>query len=1425
MIERIFQDIREADLRNADQQSFLVNLGWKDGLTWQGLFQSRRVLIISEAGAGKTYECRNQAQRAVAAGEPAFFIELASLAMSDLRTQLDADEEARLDEWLASQSDTATFFLDSIDELKLTQQSFEQALKRLKKGINGQLARARIVITTRPIPFDVQLVRQLLPIPPAPRIESSGETFAQIVLNPRGTKVEGDEVINDWRTVALMPLSDNQIVDFAKDQGVESPTEMLSDLKRRNAQEFARRPQDLIELCADWKVHKRIRTHRDQVENNIHVKLQPRYDRAEPAELSIEKAIEGASRLALAMLVTRRLTIRHSASSDTINDEAAIDPAIALADWNQNERKALLERPLFGFASYGRVRFHHRSVAEFLAAHRLQTLAKQGMTFRALKRLLFADTKGKTIVLPSKRAVVAWIAIWHLRVFELLRDHEPTVLLNEGDPESLTIHQRVQSLRAYADRYGRGGWRGLHVPYIQIHRFAAPELSDEITRLWRKGIENSEVRETVLSIIEMGRIQKCANIAFNCFRNIKGVTAERMVALDAMIAVNDSRLSDIAHSMSKGGARWSDEVTRAVAIRMFPKNVSIQQFCKSIGRLAKKNRRAVDGLSQMPYLIRDAEISFPDLEELRDGIVNLLSSGLKWTEAWPHIVSERSHLNSLLIATCARGLPFSKSKEWFHASVLALHLYDRTYHDDKLSALKKELTNLGPEDNSRLFWVADAFSQSLHEVADPWKRLMKIVGYHGITEIRSDRDLPWMTEALGNKSRSPSERSMILEGILNLLLGHEQWQDQIQALEPLVNDSPDIVRTIKKRLSSANKAKEIQPWEKKEAERKEQRERREAKARASWILFWREVAFKPDSAFSPERSWETAWSLWRAMSQDGEVGRSSGWNRCFIEEQFSKEIADRLRLILMKIWRGEAPTIPSERPEDQRRTYLIRWQLGLAAIYAEAEDHNWVRNINADEAALASRYALIDFNLPHWMPSLIDAYPNQVDAIVGNELSWELNSKLDSQSHSILLQSIQDTTSSVASIFIPRLQTWITSYVYHPEEAEFINKAAERLRQVIRILLKHGEKTIKHQLLMIAIERLQADLPLEFLYIWLPTLMKIDPEQGVLELEKVLNNIKPELKSEALTWFGLLFGDRFDTVNLRSDSFTPAILLRLLRLAYQYVRRDEDVDYEHQESSGIRNDAERARNEIVAALFDAKGEDGWAAKLEMANDPLCAHFRDRIFAVAEERWAQQIDSDIFSDAQFVALDKTGEAPASTKETMFSIMTDRLTDLDDLLLQDISPKETWAGIESERVMRREIARELRNAANNLYKVDQEAATAEEKETDIRLRSVTSNHEAVIELKLADNRSAQDLVQTIYDQLVLKYMASENSRSGCLLITIAINRMWEHPETGKRIGLGKLKDLLMNEAKRVEHMMGGAVLLAVHVLDLRPRLSKE
>ena len=1430
MIERTFQDIPEGKISEADQQSFLVRLGWSRGATWDDLLQSKRILMISEAGAGKTYECSTKAEHLWNAGEPAYFVNLAELAQNELRSLLRRDEETRLNAWLSSQYDVATFFLDSFDELELTLGSFKLALTRLEKCIGEQLHRARIVVTTRPIPFDEHAFRKILPVPPALSSEPSEEVFAKIAMHDHLKKHDDNDTDHwpIWRTVALMPLSDEQIFEFSRNHGVDDPDLFLDELKKHNAQEYARRPLDLIELCADWRIHKCIRKHRNQVATNIRIKLLRHNNRRELAELSDDKAIEGASRLALAMHMTRRLTIRHSAEADVVYGEAALDPAIILSDWQLNERKALLERPLFGFASYGRVRFHHRSVAEYLAAKRLKTLRERGMPFRALKRILFAETKGKTIVRPSKRPVAGWLALKEIGIFELLRDNEPDVLLSEGDPESLTQPQRNQALRAYSDRYGQGGWRGLRVPRIQVRRFASKELAGEINRIWHSGVENPDVREVLIDLIEAGHIDDCADIVFEVVCDTEASVAERIKALDALVALDDKRLDKIVVDIVANDDRWSDQMARIGIACLFPKYMSVDQLCQAL-RWVKFE---IDGVVNLPWklprIIANSKLDYPIIVQLRDGIVALIFEGLKRTNASSRIESDWSSLREALAATCECGLGVCQSDEWLYASVLSLQLHHQdSRNSESINSLRSRLENLNADGTAHLFWVTDDLLQSVYEVKDPRERFYAIITHDGPIQLESDRDLAWISDSLGDTTRDCGKRAILLEAALQLTPGSSTRKKHAEELKSRVVDEPLFVERIDDWLKPSELDRVYRRLEKQLAKQKRQEDRRKAKDQERWALFCREIQNNPEEVFSSDRRWNTAWTLWRTTMYMGDDSPLPSWNRRIIEELFDKKTADRLRLALMEVWRQVKPTWISDIPEGERNNILAHRQFKLAAIYAEAEDSGWASKISDEEARLAAGIALTKLgDLPNWMETLTVAHPKAVEQMLGNKQSRELNQAPEAQGYSsAFLSKIGNAPENVARLMLPRLEAWLDEVGDWTCYADNAGGMAERVRQVANIILRHGDNAVIAKLQDTALRCLGQQLPCELCQVWISTLMHIDPPVGVDVLEDLSKEIEPTEKSDVVVWFANLFRDCWNKVDLDDERFTPPLLLRLLRLAYRHVRIQDDARHQGSYSPDTRDFAEQARSSIYYALLDSKGEEGWAAKLELAADPLCLHIKDRILAVAEENWAQEIDSDTFDEQQAMVLEKNCEAPVTTNEAMFAIMKDRLSDLDELLLSDDSPREAWAGISAEKVMRREIARELRHTANMIYTVDQEAVTAEEKETDIRLRSTTSPHEAVIEIKLGDGHSPKNLLDTIENQLVKKYMAAENRKSGALLVTLAKKQEWQHPDGNGKIDAKGLFSLLSKEARRVEEALGGNVRIAVHFLDLRPRLPLE
>jgi hypothetical protein len=345
--------------------------------------------------------------------------------------------------------------------------------------------------------------------------------------------------------------------------------------------------------------------------------------------------------------------------------------------------------------------------------------------------------------------------------------------------------------------------------------------------------------------------------------------------------------------------------------------------------------------------------------------------------------------------------------------------------------------------------------------------------------------------------------------------------------------------------------------------------------------------------------------------------------------------------------------------------------------------------------------------------------------------------------------------------------------------------------------------------------------------IWLPVLMQLDPEAGVTALETGLARAKPTARGSTVAWFSLLFDqDRRGAVSIQSPEFTPALLLRLARLAYRHVRPMDDVHREGAYSPDARDHAERARGILINAIFMATGPEGWKAKLDLAADPLFADLKDRAIVLARERAAEDAEGPAYNETDVLAIDVYGEIAPTTRDAMFAIMRDRLDDIENLLLRDVSPREAWANISNEHLMRRELARELTNHANHMYTVDQEGATADEKETDIRMRSTRSSQQATIELKIGEQpRSAGDLRDALKDQLLNKYMAAEECRSGCLVVTLRSNKSWRHPDNGKQLDFDNLLAMLNREASRLTSELGGTIRLMARGIDLRPRLKTE
>jgi hypothetical protein len=1428
---RTFKDLRPP---SANGEAF--ELAWgerfdESGISWDELLKSQRILIVSEAGAGKTYECESKARELFARGEPAFFLSLESVASAGVVATLFEDEHTRFTDWMASSSQVAYFFLDSIDELQLVHRSFKEALRRFAYDNRGALGRATVVITARPVPIDRQAFRDILPVPAPVRQEDSQDEFIRIAMDgPSKTKDGGPPAS---REVELLPLTGPQIIEFAGSRGVENPEALLAAIDARHAREFARKPQDLIELCDDWREHGGLRAHFEQIQSHVRARLAARPDRREKAELPPAKAQTGAQRLALAVMLSRRLTIRYSAGSDVDATGAApIDPRELLTDWGPNEVLTLLERPIFVEGGYGRVRFHHRSVMEFLAARQIRDLIAEGLLAQsAACRMLFGLTgSNETILRPSMRPVAAWLALLRPDMFERVVKIEPDALLTHGDPESLTDLQRERALLGFVARYGKGQWRGLEVPNLQVARLAQLGLAGTVQSAWASGVEAPEVRELLLRLVSAGRMQGCVDLVANVAADASCSDRERFEALLALAALGDSRLAPMVDAIVTLAPGWSERLARWVGTMLYPEHVTEAQLVQLLARVRSEERDRGGYADSVARVIQKAEISQARLEALLPEVLRLARGALSAVEEEFQEADGRLAMSSILSSLCVRLLELgSVSETLIEASVLARRSADASSGLGKgKTELSAQLDSLPDSWRPRVFQADLACVESLGGDRSARYRLDRVV-YQGALNYKLERDGPWAQAALADIQMSPEHRAVLLHLAAHLYAIEGILKDGAGALRGAVADSAVLTDELNQIVASSKPSAELLKMHEEQRKWQERQTKKRADERDAWTRIRREMAEQPALALGPCRRDSTIWNLWLVLRKLGRNGDEGRWDRAFLISQFGAEITDRLRLALMAYWRGMRPTVRCERRLGEENTYLVVWSIGLMGIYAEAEDPLWATKLKPSEAELAARYALLELNgLPSWLGSLSKAHPTGVEAVVGTELLDDLlDAGGDSGWHSMVLQSLRNGTQDVAQLLLPRLIGWLAWSGLTLMRLPHSPSNEQKLSQAVRVLLAHAGPEVKGPLEELAAAQVRAAGTGPYLLFWLPVLFSLAPLRGVESMLPILAALPVEPNGAAVHIIGSLFNERTGAGSADwAAKLAPAQLLRLTLEFHRHVRSDDDLVHDTVYSPGPRDAAENGRRYIFDELMKASGPEALSAKLALAADPLFECLRDRIAAIAQERLAAELDAGAWAPTEVATLLSRKELSPKTSTDMAQLLVDRLDDIQELLLKDTGPRVGWASIDDENTLRPLIARELEVASREAYTVDQEAVTADGKETDIRLRAV-SGYQATIELKVGEKgRSARELCDTIDDQLVKKYMAHRDARTGCLLVSVADpGKYWLHPETGERIDRFGLQTLLQAKADEAQRRLGGEARVLARVLDLVPRLSTE
>ena len=533
-LNRTFRELDSADDVADDTNWLRASIYEARQLDWNFLLQKHRVIILSEAGAGKTEEMRNMARSLRSRGKPAFFLRLEHVK-DGFEYSFEVGEYEEFTKWLTSGED-GWLFWDSVDEARIkSSHEFALAIRKLGHELAPALQVAHVYITSRISAWrhesDLVLCNSKISFKKIDQQLPSEKTELQTASEEAE---EAQALFEPFKVVALNDLSSKQVEVLAAACGIASTEKFLEEIDRKDAWLFAKRPQDLKELVDFWLKNGRIGSTLELTKHSIDRRLSERdQDRAEARPIPPSKIREGARLIAAAATLTQNSTIR---IPDGENYSEGIAIAEILPDWSEQDQAILLSRPIFDEAMYGTVRFHHRTMREYLTAEWLHSLLNQGGSRKKIEGLLFRKQYGVELVSPTLRPVLPWLALLDSTICDRLCAVAPEVLLEGGDPSQLPLKIRREIFQEVCSQILEGTIKGGIPDTTAVQKFANADIASDV-KAKLAAHDDAHIKFFLLRLIWAGSMKEVLSEAKALALSPSTELYARIAAFDAVKSV------------------------------------------------------------------------------------------------------------------------------------------------------------------------------------------------------------------------------------------------------------------------------------------------------------------------------------------------------------------------------------------------------------------------------------------------------------------------------------------------------------------------------------------------------------------------------------------------------------------------------------------------------------------------------------------------------------------------------------------------------------------------------------------------------------------------------------------------------------------------------------------------------------------------
>lgn len=1355
---------------NAEFDAHMVRLiGLRNTLHWPDLLAEPRIILLSEAGSGKTAEIRNVARRLRDGGMSAFFIRIEHITR-DFENSFEEGTYEEFSAWMASGQE-GWLLLDSVDEARLREPGdFELAIKQLGRRIAQANPLVHIVITSRMTAWrshtDLTLCRAAFPFQPIENIiaddpiESDQHRIAR-------TKTSKDASTEPFKIIALDDIEGEKFDAFVRAKGVQDVPAFQDAVERKDAWPLTTRPQDLSELVEYWHAHGQIGSRLDLYESSISRRLvEHDQKRREAQPISKDRLNLGAQLLAAATTLGKQQAIR---IPDGTHNAIGIPVEDVLTDWDDKERAALLNRPLFDEGIYGAVRFHHREVRELLTAKWLHFLLSNHASRAEIEGLIFKSQYGMEVITPTLRPILPWLILFDDRILERAIRISPEVAFEGGDPSQLPLLTRSMILHQVCEQIAQPAHGRSMTDYSAVQRFASGDLADSIRALLERYGGNEEVAAFLSRMIWHGQITALAPEMKELALDAENENYPRMQAIRALCEVgSEADREAVRHSLIAQEAPIPREWIAELAPSLPLNEAAVDWLLQALGHSEKKGRYEVDSLAD---LLSKTVAQWPPalLPRWISGLRHLLSAPplierryceISQAYVWLAPVAAEAILR---LATERNSVALDEPALAILGSIPALDEYNKAAMAATISALQ-ETVQAWPELNHALFWHEVAVAR----VASERNNGNRITDFWPVSIFRGF----WNFDASSFKEICKDIDSKELEDdrLVALSLSFHlyatngrpsSWRKNLKDITAK-NEALNLALT---QLLHPVKSEDTKKWRRQEARWKKRREQHDAKQRAS-ALKWKEyIVENLHSALSPKTPSPPTNAQHYLFQAVREVRESSGKWACgnwqSLVPEFGETVAQAYRNGAIRFWRHCCPQLISEGQAENSTPFSTIF--GLEGLEIESREvPNWTEQLSDLHARTAVRLALQELNgFPGWLPDLYAAYPQAVIELVMQEVDFELTHGDPEKDWHYVLSDVSWSGewlwNGIAHLMVQRLRN-------PPQNLS-------SLRSLLTIV--QGCSIPHYELSSLFGEIARTAIDEEAIPLWFAVWTGVEPEVAIPTLVSRLEEIDAD---EGKTQFMMRFitsllGTRRNGSNVRQAFRTVSYMKTLLLLVHRYVRTEDDIHRAGQGgySPGLRDNAQEARDTLLSFIRETRGKEAYLAILEIAKFHPNEASRPWLALHARQMATRDADIEPWLPGRVREFHEYAERTPSTHKELWEIAVSRLHDLKhDLEDGDNSIASMLIRTTEETEFRNYIGGWCRDKSAGRYSVVQEDELADAKRPDLRFNGNGFDAPVPVELKIADKWTGPKLHERLEEQLCGDYLRDVRSGRGIYLL---------------------------------------------------------